>query len=551
MTLLYTNQPDSSVRLWDFLLPSLLMIPTGIILLLPSVLISKKTDLSVCEYIMQFKISGRVLMLFYYIYFIISAVYTLSFVKVFLKSMLPEGINTIVMIVCLMGGCVYAGVKGIEASARSALLIVILIITAVILMIVLLMPSYQASNLTRLTGIRSSGLIQSFLLMMSQMAGLSTLTVMTSKLKGNIQRNGTVYIIISSLFTFFMIILLQGTEGDYLQQQRFPVFRSIDGASTLQRFDPLFILIIVCCVFGNISLMLISASSCLSLLTPAFNRNKSVVLGGILLLISIFFLPENLTINEIVPVSVLSCIVLLFFTLIPSGLLLHLYLKKISRKKIIKQAERVSTVVLSVLFLASVCNLHGCTALQLNQRLIVQGIGIDQTDNRYRMTFVILETGNTEEPNKSIILYSEGERPETAMLKLEKEKGKKLLLNQCVFVMMNQRAAEMAEVSLYPLTESNDIPKTVSLLVSLPESEDVIKKAMLDYGYSSEDINAVTDSKAIPQQKDHCTLLDFIASKSQPKSKLRIPVIRANNDTDSISVQQSLCIYTNLSKTTE
>ena len=40
----------------------------------------------------------------------------------------------------------------------------------------------------------------------------------------------------------------------------------------------------------------------------------------------------------------------------------------------------------------SVCFMQGCNSKQLNERMVIQGIGIDYSDNRYSVTVMYMNT---------------------------------------------------------------------------------------------------------------------------------------------------------------
>ncbi len=170
--------------------------------------------------------------------------------------------------------------------------------------------------------------------------------------------------------------------------------------------------------------------------------------------------------------------------------------------------RKISVLLVLVLF---VLIITGCNKLQLNQRMIVQGIGIDKNRDGYYMTFIVLDTENEKE-NSSEIMYSEGENVEDAIIRFQNNTGRRILLSQCLFIMMNKSAAENCDETLSFFVTDKEIMKTVTLEVTGDKAADVIDTAYNKYNYSAENISLSTESKVINQECAHYTLYDHMVS---------------------------------------
>ena len=184
--------------------------------------------------------------------------------------------------------------------------------------------------------------------------------------------------------------------------------------------------------------------------------------------------------------------------------------------------------------------LPGCNKLQLNQRIIVQGIGIDKTENGYDMTFIVLDTENEKE-NSSEIMYSEGKSVEDAVIRFQNNTGRRILLSQCLFIMMNKTAAENSDETLSFFVKDKEIMKTVTLEVTGDRASDLIDTAFNKYDYSAENISLSTESKVINQECAHYTLYDHIVSLKGSNSDKLLAYVETDPYTSSLYAYKS-CI---------
>ena len=180
--------------------------------------------------------------------------------------------------------------------------------------------------------------------------------------------------------------------------------------------------------------------------------------------------------------------------------------------------------------------------MQLNQRLIVQGIGIVRNVDGYKITLIVLDTDNKENENSVKLVYAEGQTVEKALYELENQRGKKLLLSQCLFVMMDREAVSDCKKALSYFGETGEMQKTANLMVTDGTAEKTIATAIDKLGYQSEYINVLADSRAVSQTEVHCSLLDYVSSLKGTETALLFPYIIINEDISALSVKGSYLV---------
>ncbi len=544
LTMLYSSKVSGIDSIWELLLPLLLMIPVSAVLFLPSMGLCHRGGVSVCEYSVQhFKFIGKGIPFLYAGYFLISAFYGLSAMYYFMTDILPEGVQAKMILTVLVLGCVYASARGVEAVARTAFVVFWLVIAAVTVLMIFLMPSYSSAQLTPSRYLSFSAIGEGLIFLLSRLSPVVSWNVLTPAVKGNVRRGAFLYAVFFCLSACFLVILFVGSAGDYLKNQQFQMFRAIDSSSVLQRLDPLFILIVVCSFFCQLTLFFISIAYSVQSVLPQLSFVKISLTSGVILLVSMLFLPSVSSALLSISVDIQAVLAVILMTGIPCAVLLHQKLKNKGKNGVSALKKTIRTASLLMIFVMLFSMTSGCSgSLQLNQRIIVQGIGVDRTEQGYRLLLLTLDTQDPQQDNAMEIVLTEGSTVAQAVSQLENQSGKKLLLNQCLFIMMNRQAASYREKTLSYFASSKEIPKTVNLMVSCQNAEETLLTAVKSFGSRSEDINALSDSKAVEQPVVHCTLLEDIAAGSEAQHSVIFPLIVQNTASQALNVSGSYLI---------
>lgn len=537
LTMLYSSALMGITSLWEMMVPLLLWIPSGLILLWPSVGFSRR-GISVCDYsVRHFHITGKVLSVLYGAYFLGAAFYCAYLMKRFMTDILPQGVSVQVMLVFLIAGCIYAAGKDIEAIARTAFLVLWLLAAAVLLMVIFLLPGYSSAQLSPVYYLSGTSVIDGWVLLIGRMGSMAALPTLIPCVKGNIRRSAGMYMVCFSTVVIFLIVLLTGSTGNYLKNQQFPIFRAIDGSAVLQRLDPLFILVVICSLFCHVTLLLLSFGHSMQAVFSRWSISRLTVIGGVFLIGVVLLWPDSGMVLFLWPPIVPALMGIFFVTVVPGICWLHQRHKEKKSPSVQTRKSRWRIASFFSLVLCLCLSVSGCRSLQLNQRMIVQGVGVDRQEDGYRLTLMTLDTRDHEKDNAMTMVFAEGKSVAKAVEKLENRSGKKLLMNQCLFVMMNRRAAGYAEKTLDYFTELRELPKTVSLMVSEEEAESTLLTAAEQFGDRSEDIHALSDSKAVAQSTVQCTLLEYIAGRNEEREAWIFPYVVSDQNSKALMVR--------------
>ncbi len=511
LSVIYSVFVSGMENIWDLFLPLIICIPVSILLLVP-VNFGKK---SVCtQAVEKFGKIGYVIPVLYGIYFLFSGVYAIKALEHFLNIVLPDGINTGVVTAVLVTACIYGAVKGIEALSRMAAVVLGFILLSSAIVFIYLMQGFSAENILPVEYVTFGSIADGVVFIISRMNTSAALNVLLPSTKGRLWKSAVIYSVLVFLFMCFMLILLRGAVGDYINSRELSVYQATEGAGTLQRLNPLFIFVTMCSLFCNVSVMLFAVSESVKEIFGKSHGKMISVISGMVLIVLVLVLPEN----QIIFDKYIWCILTVTFTaIIPL---------------IIKMPK------ITAMFLA-LAILGGCNSMQLNQRLIVQGIGIDKNVDGYKITLIVLDTDNKENENSVKLVYAEGQTVEKALYELENQRGKKLLLSQCLFMMMDRKAVSDCKKALSYFGETGEMQKTANLMVTDGTAEKTITTAIDKLGYQSEYINVLADSRAVSQTEVHCSLLDYVSSLKGTETALLFPYIIINEDISALSVKGS------------
>lgn len=534
--------------LWDLLLPVIISMCLSLALLIPVLYMFKRNRyMSISEYSNRlFGKAGNIVTIFYAIYFCVNVIYYLSIYYLFLKNIAPKNIQIWMIICVLIIACIYASFKGIEAISRLSGIVFISVLTCIIIIAAFLFPSITNNNFLPIDYISFNTTVEAIIFIMSRMNSIVILIMLYPITKGNIIRGSFLWIISFFLFSIMIILISTGALGEYLNIQMFPIYHSIDGNGTLQRLNPVFLAVITAGIFCEISMLMYIISQCVKNISNENKGKKFTIISGITVVIICLILSNNNNYINILFNSTLNLILTLIFSVLIPVIILTINKIKKNNRNFVNAKNVLRTISLTIIISIICITFSGCNTIQLNQRIIVQGIGVDiLDDNKYKVTLITLDTENEENENEIKLIYTEGRNIEQAFSLLEIRNGKELLFNQCLFIMLNENITKDIDYSLEYFLNNNDILKNVNLMICENSAENIISTAIKEFNYKSSDINALADSKTSNQSVIQCSLLDYISFKNNQYDGIIMPYININPEISSIQNNRSIIINNN------
>lgn len=507
---------DSSV--WGLFLPVVVFTALSFLLLLP-VLFFRRSVLSG-----ENLPAEKILTVTFLIYFSYSVLRHLHMVFSFLNARIGTDMNPTGLMIFFILVVLYASVKGLESIVRFSAAVFVALLLAAGIMTFNLFPSYQPENIPLSSVTGRTGFSEGMLTVLTGAEDFAVLFLLSSMAKGKFYRCAGCWIFFQQIFSLSMILLIGCTMGNYLNGMSFPFFRSIEGSEILQRMTPFFFGVVISAAVCRVAADFYLILRLMGNFSTEQQSVRRVYYPFIILLSGLAFRLDRTTAATLI----FDRRVVVFTALIAGGIIPLTTVLFMSLKKHNRRAAKGIAMLLCVGIIVS---FSGCSSVQLNQRLIVQGIGIDKTEDGNTMTFIVLDTESHENDNAVKILFSEGENVVSAMESLEQQWGRKILLTQCLFIIMNEEAA-LSEDTLSCFRENHEIMKTVNLMLS-ENSQKTITTAIRDYGYTAEQINGVSNSKVVSGSSAHFSLFDEICCRKE-SSEMKIPYIILRPETKSL-----------------
>lgn len=511
-------------------------------ILIPFLIIIIVYSLSLITTYYYDKYNGKTIItpeIYSYIYIIVSGYFCILFLIrmfSFCQCFLSDEINDVIIVISLFSAAVYGAKKGIEGIARYSFLLFILIIIAIITIVIFLYPSYNNDNLkpvnSEIIMNSGSGLVR----LISGSPELIVLLLCSPYSKDNIKKSGISWLFFLSVFVCFMLILLSGALGVYLSGPTFPYFRITDASGPLQRLNPMFIVILISSAICLISSFLYIIRQNIR----SIYNSESIfwIIAVSVLVLSILLKDNSVIFGYIYNYMIRAIIIIISIFIMPAMLLILKKLKKINQKIIL--LKKLSIVFIITISISTI--LSGCNSTQLNQRMIVQGIGIDKIEDQYEITLIMLDTEAESSENSLIIKSFPGKTTEQAIKNSENITGKKILLSQCLFIMLNNQAGQELDKAIQYFADNNEIMKTTNIMISEDSSKKTIETAIEKLNYHSEDINVISDSNTTQQPVSHFTVFDYIVNRKNKYNTMVIPVIKYNRIDDILYSSDSVII---------
>lgn len=510
---------QSNYSLIDILLPSIITFLLYLVCLI--IIIYYKNNDSNIVY------SSKI---YSFIYIIVLSYFCILFMLrlfSFCRIYLSDEINDIIILISLFFAAIFGANKGIEAIVRYSLLLFLLIIISVITIVVFIYPSFNNDIIKALNqeSIINSG--NNLFFLISESPELIVLFLCSPFTKDSIKKNGIAWLAFQSVFMLFMLILISGTLGTYLTGTVFPFFKITEVSGPLQRLNSIFIIVLLSSEITLISTFLFCIKQYLKQTT---NNYKSIFwMISVTVFLSSVLIKDNTTISDLLFSNItVTVIIIISAVIIPIIILVSEKYKTIIQKPYL--IKRLS--IFLIIPIAISLFLSGCNTTQLNQRLIIQGIGIDKKQNQYEITLIMLDTEAENSENTLIIKSFPGKTTAQAIKNSENITGKKILLSQCLFIMMNHAAARDLNNTIQYFADNNEIMKTTNIMISDDTANNTIKTAIEKLKFHSEDINVITDSNTMHQPVSHFTLFDYKVNQNIKYSSMIIPVIKYNKTDD-------------------
>ncbi|MGN0517160.1 MAG: Ger(x)C family spore germination protein [Acutalibacteraceae bacterium] len=523
-------------ELWDFVISAVIALPITVLLCIPSYILTKNAPDVLITELAPF---GKVSSFIYSIYFVLAGSYTLySFIQ-FLNATVSADVSVVFLTIIVVAAACYGAYKGIEALVRSSVLILVLSVIMMIFMICALIPKVQLLNYPPLMENGAGNVLKGVYLMISRSYGISCVAMLLpftngKRFHGIVAWSFAVYGAVAVITA-----IITGVLGSFIRTQPYPVYTAAGIAEygVLQRLDFAYLGICTAGLFIKISLFLLIISICAKSVSGERGYKLSVPIGAASMAILAFIAQKGKAFAKF-----LSSPVLWIWLTLVSGFILPLIILICLRKsssdgapksKKKSTAGKVACLIISMI----IClNLSGCGAKQLDERLIIKGVGIDIKDGKYELTVQSIVTEGSEQKGESIqIISSTGNSVYDAVNNAVLKTGKEPMLGQNLCIILGYDTAKQdIRTTLDYFVRSYDARPTASVYISKTTAKDILTAKSDGRTITAQSIEQLAQAESISAGAVTTDVLGIVTDLEDDITDTFAPVIEKNKISDGV-----------------
>lgn len=526
----------SKGELWDFVISAAIALPITVLLCIPSYILAKASpDVLIAEQPHFGKISSFI----FSIYFVLAGSYTLySFIQ-FLNETVSADVSVVLLLLIVIIAACYGAYKGIEALVRSSVLILVLSVIMMIFMICALIPKIQLLNYPPLMKNGAGNVLKGVFMMISRSYGIPCVAALLPFTNGKRFRGIVAWSFAVYGAVAIITAVITGVLGAFIKTQPYPVYTAAGIAEygVLQRLDFAYLGIYTAGLFIKLSLFLFIISICGKAVSGECGYKLSVPIGAAFMAILAFIAQKGKVLAEF-----LSSPVLWIWLTLVSGFVLPLIILIFVRKlgsdsaptsKKTSTAKRAACFILPVILCL---NLSGCGAKQLDERLIIKGVGVDVNDGKYELTVQSIVTNGSEQEGESIqIISSTGNSVYDAVNNAVLKTGKEPMLGQNLCIILGYDAARQdIRTTLDYFVRSYDARPTASVYISKTTAKDILTATSNGRPITAQSMEQLAQSESISAGAVTTDVLGIVTDLEDDITDTFAPVIEKNKISDDV-----------------
>ncbi len=159
--------------------------------------------------------------------------------------------------------------------------------------------------------------------------------------------------------------------------------------------------------------------------------------------------------------------------------------------------------------------LSGCSSVQIHERLMIQGLGIDKENDHYIITAQVFPTyASIEEEGEGVeLIISQGKSVFDAIQNMSEQTGKKPLYAQNLIVVIGKDLALQGIDNVMDFfVRYHESRPSVKLVISKTSAKDILSFKQDSKTIIAQDIVSLAESKKITSNVLSSDILDFISS---------------------------------------
>ncbi|MDE7389559.1 MAG: spore germination protein, partial [Lachnospiraceae bacterium] len=334
--------------------------------------------------------------IFAYLYghcFIYSSVISLAVFALLISNFINSDISFIVFLAVTVVCCYYAGSRGIVSIARSGSLFLLLTVVSLLFIGTSLSYKINILNYSEIYLTSARDIVSNTMLLIGQAFCVPAVFLFSHQTRGSLGKSIRLWAVLSYVAVAVIGFVSYGVLGEYLHLTPFPFYTAaqLTEIGAFQRLDALFLAVVTIGLFINVSLSMYAlretVQSSMRAEKAKFINPLSAVSVGVLAWLTVKF---DWLRSYLLDARVMLIVFLTVAVVLPVVALLLL-----TKKHIPQKAAKVGAVLtLAMLFIPM---LTGCGSVQLEERMLIKGIGVDATNSGYSLTIQYIDKFSDDE----------------------------------------------------------------------------------------------------------------------------------------------------------
>ncbi len=196
----------------------------------------------------------------------------------------------------------------------------------------------------------------------------------------------------------------------------------------------------------------------------------------------------------------------------------------------VDKSNILRAVFSAVAVCAALLSFSGCMSrAELNEKLIIEGIGIDKSNDDYNITVMTLNTESTDEALPPEVLNISGKSVSECFENISRDTGREILLSDNKFIIMNESAAKKADEVLSYFDNSFEARPDIMLYISDESARKLLENEKVLKSMSAEDI-AMIGGEYSGGTVRSCRFKEFKASDNSGLYDVSVPILTLSED---------------------
>ena len=461
------------------------------------------------------------LSLLYGVYFLLFSSCCLSALLLFMANVAEPNASLPLMTAVLALAAVYAGWRGIETIARTAAIAAAVVAGGLVLILLLLAPKVEWGYFLPFAEDGGRQAAVGALQLFARSDGLAALAFLAARTNGRGLKRG--FLCWNSAVFFFtaaILVVSIGAMGSYLDFQLFPVHTAATYAEAgiIKSMDAVFVGMWIFSVLVKLSCDLYLFSCCVQSVDSRVKKwpvlAGGAVVAGVSMAVCAFRQLQDLFFG----LSLFLPLTLVCTAAVPLALLLR---ERFQRKP--GRGKKAAALLLCCALLPFV---SGCqTQVQLNDRLLVEGIGVDYQEGEYLVTLQSAKTADGEDRQVSVY-QMRGPSVLEALSVVTEQTGKRPIYGHNLILVFGRSCAEDGlGKALDFFTRNAEVRANARLLVAEGRAEDVLTAEREGQVLSARGLEEILDSSWFNTHVASVTLADFANQSSCEGGSPYLPVV--------------------------